>query len=60
MAYSIQCKDTGADCEAVLRADTMDELQQKIASHGKDVHNMDLASMPEEQKQQLMSLIKQE
>ena len=60
MAYSIQCKDTGADCKAVLRADTMDELQQKIAGHGKDVHNMDLASMPEEQKQQLMSLIKQE
>ena len=60
MAYSIQCKDTGADCEAILRADTMDELQQKIAGHGKDVHNMDLASMPEEQKQQLMSLIKQE
>ncbi len=60
MAYSIQCKDTGADCEAVLRVDTMDELQQKIAGHGKDVHNMDLASMPEEQKQQLMSLIKQE
>ncbi len=60
MAYSIQCKDTGADCEAVLGADTMDELQQKIAGHGKDVHNMDLASMPEEQKQQLMSLIKQE
>ena len=60
MAYSIQCKDTGADCEAVLRADTMDELQQKIAGHGKDVHNLDLASMPKEQKQQLMSLIKQE
>ncbi len=60
MAYSIQCKDTGADCEAVLRADTLDELQQKIAGHGKDVHNMDLASMPEEQKQQLMSLVKQD
>ncbi len=60
MAYSIQCKDTGADCDAVLRADTLNELQQKIAGHGKDVHNMDLASMPEEQKQQLMSLIKQE
>ncbi len=60
MAYSIQCKDTGADCEAVLRADRMDELQQKIAGHGKDVHNMDLASMPEEQKQQLMSLVKRE
>ncbi len=60
MAYSMQCKDTGADCEAVLRADTMDEIQQKIAAHGKDVHNMDLASMPEDQKEQLMSLIKQE
>ena len=60
MAYSIHCKDTGTDCEAVLRAVTMVELQQKIAGHGKDVHNMDLACMPEEQKQQLMSLIKQE
>ncbi len=60
MAYSIQCKDTGADCEAVLRADTMDELQQEIAAHGKEVHGMDVASIPEEQKQQLMSLVKQD
>ncbi len=60
MAYSLQCKDTGAGCDAVLRADTMDELQQKIAAHGKEVHGMDVASMPEEQKQQLMSLVKKE
>ncbi len=60
MAYSIQCKDTGADCEAVLRADTMDELQQKIAGHGKDAHGMDIASMPEDEKQKLMSLVRQE
>ncbi len=60
MAYVIACKDTGTPCDAVLRADTMDELQQKIAGHGKSVHNMDVAAMPEEQKQQMMSLIKQE
>ncbi len=60
MAYVVACKDTGADCDAVLRADTMDELQQKIAEHGKTVHNMDVAAMPEDQKQRLMSLIKQE
>lgn len=60
MAYVVACKDTGADCEAVLRADTMDQLQQKIAAHGKDVHGMDIASMPEDQKQKLMSLVKQE
>lgn len=60
MAYVIACKDSGADCDAVLRADTMEELQQKMAAHGKEVHGMDLATMPEEQKQKLMSLIKQE
>jgi predicted small metal-binding protein len=60
MAYVVACKDSGADCDAVLRADTMEDLQQKMAAHGKEVHGMDLATMPEEQKQQLMSLIKQE
>ena len=60
MAYVVACKDTGADCDAVLRADTMEELQQKMAAHGKDVHGLDLATMPEDQKQQMMSLIKQE
>jgi predicted small metal-binding protein len=59
MAYTIACKDTGTDCDAVLRGETMDELQQKIAEHGKRVHNMDVASMPEEQKKGLMFLIKQ-
>ena len=60
MAYTIACKDTGTDCDAVLRDETMDGLQEKIAEHGKTAHNMDLASMPEEQKKGLMSLIKQE
>ena len=60
MAYVVACKDTGADCDAVLRADTKEELQQKMAAHGKDVHGLDLATMPEDQKQQMMSLIKQE
>jgi predicted small metal-binding protein len=60
MTYVVHCKDTGADCDAVLRADTMDELQQKIAAHGKDAHGMDIASMPEDEKQKLMSLVTQE
>ena len=57
MGYTMACKDTGTDCDAVLRGETMDELQGKIAEHGKSVHDMDLASMPEEQKKGLMSLI---
>jgi predicted small metal-binding protein len=43
-----------------MRADTMEELQQKIAAHAKDVHGMDIASMPADEKQKLMSLVKQE
>ncbi len=56
MAFYIDCMG----CDAVLRADTMEVLHQMIADHGKDVHNMDLASMPESEKQQMMSRIKQE
>ena len=60
MAYVVACKDTGADCDAVLRGDTMEEIQGKIAEHGKTVHGMDMATMPEVQKQKVMSLIRQE
>ena len=56
MAFYIDCMG----CDARLRADTMEVLQQIIAAHGKDVHNKDLASMPENQKQQMMSRIKEE
>ncbi len=48
------------DCDTLLRACTKEELQQKMAAHGKDAHRMDIASLPEEQKQALMSIIRQE
>ena len=60
MAFTMACKDTGTDCDAILRGETMDALQQSIAEHGKTAHNMDVASMPEEQKKAMMSLIKEE
>ena len=44
----------------MLRADTTEELQQKIAEHGKQEYNLDIATMPEEQKQRVMSLIRQQ
>ena len=56
MAFYIDCMG----CDARLRADTQEMLHEIIAAHGKDVHNMDLASMPENQKQQMMSRIKEE
>ncbi len=60
MPYVIACRDTGADCETLLRADSKEELQQKIAAHGKEAHRMDIARLPEEQRQALMSIIRQE
>ncbi len=51
MAFYIDCMG----CDAVLRADTKWVLQQIIAAHVKDAHNM-----PENQKQQMMSRIKEE
>jgi len=38
MAYSLVCRDTGADCSYVARGETMEELLADVAKHAKDVH----------------------
>jgi predicted small metal-binding protein len=60
MAYVIECRKSGTDCDAVLRAESMEQLQEKIAEHGKTVHNLDVATMPEEQRERIMALVHEE
>lgn len=40
MAKKFLCKDIGVDCPAEIRADTEEELMQKIAEHGREVHGI--------------------
>ena len=38
MAFTIACRDLGADCDFVARGETMEELMAAGARHGKEVH----------------------
>ncbi len=40
MGKMLRCRDVGIDCDAVIRAETENELMEKVAEHAKTVHNM--------------------
>ena len=36
----LKCRDAGFDCEAVVRADSEDEIMAQAAEHVRDVHGL--------------------
>ena len=40
MSLSIACKDVGANCSFVAKAETEEELLKKVAQHAKEAHGM--------------------
>jgi len=40
MAKVLRCKDVGFDCGFEIRADTEEELMEKVALHAAQVHDM--------------------
>jgi predicted small metal-binding protein len=36
----LKCRDAGFDCEAVVRADSEEEVMAQAAEHVRDVHGM--------------------
>jgi len=40
MAKTLRCRDVGVDCNAVIQAETEEELMRKVAEHAKTVHGM--------------------
>jgi predicted small metal-binding protein len=40
MAKVLRCRDVGFDCEAVIRADTDEEVLAQAAAHAKTVHGL--------------------
>lgn len=40
MAKEIFCRDVGPDCDAVVVADSEDEIVAQVAAHAKDAHAM--------------------
>jgi len=40
MTKVVYCRDVGMDCDGVVRAETEEEVLQKVAEHAKNVHNL--------------------
>ena len=40
MAKELKCADVGFDCQAVINADTEDEVMAQAADHAKSAHGM--------------------
>jgi predicted small metal-binding protein len=41
MSKELHCRDLGFDCEAVIRADSEDEILAQAAEHARAVHDVD-------------------
>jgi predicted small metal-binding protein len=50
----LRCRDIGFDCDAVVHADTDEEILAQAAAHAKQVHDVDVTA---EQAQQIATLI---
>ncbi|MFQ5857779.1 MAG: DUF1059 domain-containing protein [Anaerolineae bacterium] len=58
MAKVLRCRDVGMDCDFVARAETEEEILEKVAEHAQTVHNMD--EIPEEVLAKVRSVIRDE
>ncbi len=48
MTKAYKCADIGLDCEYETTAESDQEIMEKIARHGQDVHDLDVATAPPE------------
>ncbi|CAN5741875.1 hypothetical protein BH20CHL3_BH20CHL3_08440 [soil metagenome] len=40
MAKELHCRDVGPDCDAVVEAESDEEVLAQVAAHAKDAHGM--------------------
>jgi predicted small metal-binding protein len=40
MSKELRCRDIGFDCEAVVTAESDDEVMTQVVTHGKGVHGL--------------------
>ena len=50
----LRCRDIGFDCDAVVHAETAEEILAQAAAHAKQVHNVEVT---QEQAAQIATLI---
>jgi predicted small metal-binding protein len=54
----LSCRDAGVDCDFEVRAETVEEIYELAAEHGRTAHNMQEIS--DELKAKMYSLIRDE
>jgi predicted small metal-binding protein len=54
----LKCRDVGVDCDFEARAETVEEIYELAAEHGRTAHNM--SEIPQELKARLHSAIRDE
>jgi predicted small metal-binding protein len=40
MTKELHCSDVGFDCDAVVRADTEEEVMAQVATHAREAHGL--------------------
>jgi predicted small metal-binding protein len=50
MTRELNCRDVGFDCEAVVRAESDDEVLVQVAAHAREVHGLEQIDSDTEQK----------
>lgn len=45
----LRCRDVGFDCDAVVHAESDEEILAQAAAHAKDVHNVEVTPQQAEQ-----------
>lgn len=58
MAKVITCRDVGMDCDFVARGETVEDVLQACAKHGKEAHGMD--EIPPELAEKVKAAIRDE
>lgn len=41
MTKELKCGDAGFECDAVVRADTEEEVMTQVATHAREVHGLE-------------------
>lgn len=50
MTRELNCRDVGFDCDAVIRADSDEEVMAQTATHASEVHGLQQIDAETEQK----------
>lgn len=58
MAKVLRCRDVGFDCEAVVRAETEEDILNQAVAHAREVHG--IQKVPDDVVQQAIASIRTE